>query len=60
MATVLKLHPRPRAERPQQRDTSAEIIIFPGVRYERMIDAEPLKAKRKRRSRKRDTLVISA
>jgi hypothetical protein len=60
MATVLKLHPRPRSDSPLQLGASAEIIIFPGVRYERMAEAEPMKAKRKRRSRKRDTLVISA
>jgi hypothetical protein len=59
MATVSKLLPRPRTDS-TVRTTSAEIIIFPGVRYERMADPEPVKAKRKRRPRKRDHLVISA
>jgi hypothetical protein len=66
MATIHLLKPIP-TERPQRAPAaarSAEIILFPGVRYERWSEtaqpsAAPAKAKRKRRTRvKRDRLTI--
>jgi hypothetical protein len=46
---------------PPPPDRSAEIIFFPGVRYERWQSAEtPAPAKKKRRSRvKRDRMSIN-
>ena len=65
MATIhqLKLNPS-REPRSDNRAVSAEIILFPGVRYERWAHATAevavAKPKRRRRSRvKRDKLVIS-
>lgn len=66
MATIHLLKPIP-TERPPRAPTmarSAEIILFPGVRYERWSEPvarvdTPTKAKRKRRTRvKRDRLTI--
>jgi hypothetical protein len=66
MATLHKLLPLPRLSDGLTLGHSAEIIIFPGVRYERLAaPATPAKSTRKsprkRRTRvKRDHLVISA
>ncbi len=48
---------RPRA--PKQCGTSAEIVLFPGVRYERWEDApQARKSRPRRKAVKRDTLDI--
>lgn len=57
MATILDFRSQSRAERPPHAVTpgrQAEVVIFPGVRYER-VDAP---AKRPRRARSRDRLEI--
>jgi hypothetical protein len=62
MATILVLKPtRETRVPPPAADRSAEIIFFPGVRYERWQSAEtPAPAKKKRRSRvKRDRMSIN-
>lgn len=37
---------------------SADIVLFPGVRYERWTEAQPETAKPKRRARRRDHLEL--
>ena len=37
---------------------SAELIFFPGVRYERAQDAEPVRRKRKRPTRPHDQIEL--
>ena len=60
MATILDFPPRTSAERLRgSRATgSAEIVLFPGVRYERWEEAPAAKRPR-RKSVKRDTLEIA-
>jgi hypothetical protein len=60
MATILEFRasfdevtPRPR----RRKSRSAEIVIFPGIRYERWHDAEPA-ADPKRASTPRDVLKL--
>jgi hypothetical protein len=59
MATILPLLPRPRLDDGPTRPTSAEIVIFPGVRYERMAET-PAKPKRKRPAKKATDVAITA
>jgi hypothetical protein len=47
------LHARPTSVAPQG---SAEIVLFPGVRYERTTDEETSRGRTRRRSRQRDHL----
>ena len=65
MAKVIKFNradertgPAPAADTPRrERRASAEIIIFPGVRYERW--EEPAEARAGRRAKKRDRLELA-
>jgi hypothetical protein len=61
MATILEFRPATRPAtlpqmKPKRGGASAEIVFFPGVRYERAI--AKVEAKPKRRSKKRDKLVL--
>jgi hypothetical protein len=62
MATLHRLLPPARVTTQAPAGHSAQIIIFPGVRYERMADPGPAKKPtRRRRTRvKRDHMVIPA
>jgi hypothetical protein len=51
MATLIKLTFPARKPAPRASSTCADIIIFPGVRYERLADTAAEKPKRKRKSR---------
>ncbi len=58
MATILDFRQSPRAERTVPAgtpDRRAEVVIFPGVRYERIGEPAP---SRSRRARNRDRLEI--
>jgi hypothetical protein len=58
MATIVEFRKPPRREEnPTARtDRSADIVFFPGVRYERQQDAEV--PNRKKPKRRRDTLQL--
>jgi hypothetical protein len=61
MATILEFRSAPRrkpasALTSQRSSRVAEIVLFPGVRYERPV--EKAQAKRKKSKRRRDTLEL--
>ena len=61
MATILEFRPATRqASVPQMKGrlatAPAEIVFFPGVRYERW--TAPVETKPKRRSKKRDKIIL--
>jgi hypothetical protein len=56
MAKILKFDCAPRAAPASMTDRSADIVLFPGVRYERQ--TAPEAAKPKRGKRIRDTLQL--
>ena len=64
MATILAFpttargQPR-RAQPPLFANTSAEIIFFPGVRYERWLSDQPA-VKRRKRTTRRDRIELEA
>jgi hypothetical protein len=64
MATILAFpttargQPR-RTQRPLPANTSAEIVFFPGVRYERWLSDQP-SAKRRKRTPRRDRIELEA
>ena len=55
MAKILKFDRAPRAA-PAATDRSADIVLFPGVRYERQTAPEAAKPKRGKRTR--DTIQL--
>lgn len=61
MATIVELEVRRPARRsldPARRSKSAEVVIFPGVRYEHWIEAKPPQRPRQKPVVVRDTLKI--
>lgn len=64
MATILAFpttargEPR-RTQRPLPVQSSAQIVFFPGVRYERWLSDQPA-AKRRKRSSRRDRIELEA
>lgn len=62
MATILDFHVcgarRPRTESGETEKRGAEIVFFPGIRYERWEEAAPEEAPPAKRTRRRDTLDL--
>ena len=59
MATILAFRPNQRASAIARAvELTAEIVFFPGVRYERWAD-EPREAKPVKRTRRRDQLELA-
>lgn len=61
MATILAFRHEHRvgAIRREGTGTAAEIVFFPGVRYERWDDAPPPPVKSKKRARRRDKIELN-
>lgn len=57
MATILEFRQRSGSRSHVLQETPAEIVLFPGIRYERWDDAPPPKARK--RAKRRDRLEIN-
>ncbi|MFN0218070.1 MAG: hypothetical protein ACKVP4_04550 [Hyphomicrobium sp.] len=61
MATILAFRPQARAPLSVVRSCAADVVLFPGVRYERAVDAKPAKkSSKKSKPRCRDILEPGA
>lgn len=56
MATILQFKPQSRSTPAAARARAAEIVLFPGVRYDRRADDEPPARKKPRPRRQRDII----
>lgn len=56
MATILQFKPQSRSIPAAARARAAEIVLFPGVRYDRWADGEPPTTKKSRPRRRRDII----